>query len=567
MRNAGGNLYFATTTVTGTATTTTTALTILNNGNVGIGTTTPGATLEVNGSVKFSTLANDATGYYMCVNATTGQLATSTTACGASSIRFKENINPLTYGLAEIGQLQSVSFDWKKSHIPNGTKQIGFIAEDMAKIIPEVVGFDAEGEPLNIDYAKLTPVIVNAIKQIGTELDVTKALGGAPTLQSEYQGTDIPAIKIDSLGNAFFAGEITASGFDAGKIETSLKSLSNISSTTTLTLGSIASIVNDLASSTASATSELKIDLEKLTQSITDRATALEASSTEAYRFISLLSLGSDGLSINTPLILGGGLRVDQIAASGEILKIISNAEFTGSVDFIGRPYFTADTAGFAVIKENAQEVEVIFEKEYLNQPIVNATISFEEASTTHSSLVPIGDGVAEKALFDGDVRFVITKKSEKGFTILLNKPAPTQIPFSWTAFAVKSANVVFGSKEVISQTSSPAPVEPFVKSSAAPVAPASSSVGADGLNNSVGDQGTDQKPTGDGVDLGSQVQNNDDELGDIGTSGQSGNDGVSPTQDQPSSDQTSNPTTPPPANPPVVQNAAPAAPADPSIQ
>lgn len=50
-RNAGGNLYLATTTVAGTATTTTSALTILNNGNVGVGTVSPTNTLQVKGGV------------------------------------------------------------------------------------------------------------------------------------------------------------------------------------------------------------------------------------------------------------------------------------------------------------------------------------------------------------------------------------------------------------------------------------------------------------------------------------------------------------------------------------
>jgi len=45
-RNAGGNLYVAPTTVAGTATSTT-ALTILNSGNVGIGTTSPLSTLSI----------------------------------------------------------------------------------------------------------------------------------------------------------------------------------------------------------------------------------------------------------------------------------------------------------------------------------------------------------------------------------------------------------------------------------------------------------------------------------------------------------------------------------------
>jgi len=54
MRNAGGNLYFATTTVDGTATTTTSTLSILGNGNVGIGTTTPNNTIQVVDLINFN---------------------------------------------------------------------------------------------------------------------------------------------------------------------------------------------------------------------------------------------------------------------------------------------------------------------------------------------------------------------------------------------------------------------------------------------------------------------------------------------------------------------------------
>jgi hypothetical protein len=46
-RNAGGNFYLSTTTVSGTATTSTSALSILNNGNVGIGNDQPVATLQI----------------------------------------------------------------------------------------------------------------------------------------------------------------------------------------------------------------------------------------------------------------------------------------------------------------------------------------------------------------------------------------------------------------------------------------------------------------------------------------------------------------------------------------
>ena len=47
LRNAGGNLYFASTTVVGTATTTIPAFSINGNGNVGIGTSSPWALLSV----------------------------------------------------------------------------------------------------------------------------------------------------------------------------------------------------------------------------------------------------------------------------------------------------------------------------------------------------------------------------------------------------------------------------------------------------------------------------------------------------------------------------------------
>src|SRR3989344_4215584 len=59
-------------------------LLVKSGGNVGIGTTTPWRTLSVNGTAAFTGLTNNGTGYYACVS-TSGELATSTTACGASS--------------------------------------------------------------------------------------------------------------------------------------------------------------------------------------------------------------------------------------------------------------------------------------------------------------------------------------------------------------------------------------------------------------------------------------------------------------------------------------------------
>ena len=127
---------------------------------------------------------------------------------------------------------------------------------------------------------------------------------------------------------------------------------------------------------------------------------------------------------------------------------------------FLGRPYFTTDTAGFAVVKKGTREVAVVFDKEYLEQPIVNASISLDETIDATQSAA-----VAE-AIFGNDTRYLIAKKSTKGFTVLLNKSATEDIQFSWTAFAVKGAKTF----ESIDTASAVAPVpEPTLEPSPVP--------------------------------------------------------------------------------------------------
>ncbi|MEK7615976.1 MAG: hypothetical protein AAB420_02090, partial [Patescibacteria group bacterium] len=142
------------------------------------------------------------------------------------------------------------------------------------------------------------------------------------------------------------------------------------------------------------------------------------------------LASGSfDRLNVQGKAIFGGGLTVDSIGSNGNSLV------FNSDIEFFGRPYFNYDTGGFAIITEGATHASVSFENEYLNQPIVNAAISLNAASTSE---------LDELLLFDGDIRYIVTNKSTKGFTIKLNKPAPTDVQFSWIALAVKDAKTFF---------------------------------------------------------------------------------------------------------------------------
>jgi len=143
---------------------------ITSGGLLGIGSTTPWRTLSVSGTVAMPALVNDSTGYYACVNTTTGQLSTSTSACGASSEQFKKNIEDISYGLNSVMMLRAVSFDYKDNYIQDGPRQLGFIAEEVNLVIPELVARDALGNIKGLDYPKFTSVLAKAIQELNIDL-------------------------------------------------------------------------------------------------------------------------------------------------------------------------------------------------------------------------------------------------------------------------------------------------------------------------------------------------------------------------------------------------------------
>jgi len=131
----------------GSATTSNTMMTLQSNGNVGIGTFAPSQRLTVNGNV----LANN--------------------VGVPSSIRFKDHVVPLEGALESLMKLEGVRFDWKPEFAKERgfTSDVGFVAEDVAKVFPEIVLKDAEGNVIGMDYSRVTAVAVEAIKQLKRE--------------------------------------------------------------------------------------------------------------------------------------------------------------------------------------------------------------------------------------------------------------------------------------------------------------------------------------------------------------------------------------------------------------
>ena len=105
-----------------------------------------------------------------------------------SDRRRKTNIEEITGALATVKQLTGKKFNIinRQGNLdPNkGTKkQFGLIAQECEDIIPEVVTFHPNENTPNengwcsaygLDYSKLTPLLINAIKELSAEVDILK---------------------------------------------------------------------------------------------------------------------------------------------------------------------------------------------------------------------------------------------------------------------------------------------------------------------------------------------------------------------------------------------------------
>ena len=128
------------------------AMTILDGGNVGVGTTSPSYTLHVVG---------------------TAGLSTGTAWTNASDIRLKDVRGDYEYGLNEILKLHTVRFNYKKNNplgLPSDHPMTGFIAQEVQKVIPEAVQKNKNGYlELNVD--PIHWAVVNAFRDLKQIVD------------------------------------------------------------------------------------------------------------------------------------------------------------------------------------------------------------------------------------------------------------------------------------------------------------------------------------------------------------------------------------------------------------
>lgn len=188
------------------STNTITSNTIVVTGNIAIGRTTSGFSLDVVGTInasnvlingapisagggggggatiltdtvnatRYVTFANNTTGTFsqanvatsLTFNPSTGTLS-ATIFNSTSDINSKQNIKTIENGLNIINSLRGVSFDWKDT----GKPSYGLIAQEVEKHVPALVDTDENGKK-SLNYDAVIGFLVEAIKELSKDKNV-----------------------------------------------------------------------------------------------------------------------------------------------------------------------------------------------------------------------------------------------------------------------------------------------------------------------------------------------------------------------------------------------------------
>ncbi len=119
-----------------------------NSGNVGIADTSPSYKLDVDGTIR-------ATGDVIAY----------------SDVRVKENIKTIDNAITKVNKLRGVEFN----KIGSEKKSIGVIAQEIEKILPEVVKEDDKGMK-SVAYGNIVGVLIEAIKDQQKQIDELKSI-------------------------------------------------------------------------------------------------------------------------------------------------------------------------------------------------------------------------------------------------------------------------------------------------------------------------------------------------------------------------------------------------------
>jgi hypothetical protein len=142
------------------------------SGNLGIGTTNPA-------------------GYKLYVAGTTF----SSGGYGSSDVRLKKDVETVAGALDKVERLRGVYFNWRTKEYPernlDSSRQIGVIAQEVEKVVPELVRTDSQGYKA-VSYEKLAALLVEAVKELDGQT-VKLSADGSVSLEDINTSGDVSA--------------------------------------------------------------------------------------------------------------------------------------------------------------------------------------------------------------------------------------------------------------------------------------------------------------------------------------------------------------------------------------
>ena len=91
-----------------------------------------------------------------------------------SSRRFKEDIRDMDEASRRLYELRPVTFHYKQPGEDDKPLEYGLIAEEVAKVYPDLVTYGADGQIEAVQYHKLTPMLLNEVQRLGKLLQAEK---------------------------------------------------------------------------------------------------------------------------------------------------------------------------------------------------------------------------------------------------------------------------------------------------------------------------------------------------------------------------------------------------------
>ena len=130
---------------------------IIRSGGLGVSQTPVRATLHVSGTISGSLIRSSG----------------DVVAFHSSDERLKDNLKPIEGATYKLQQVGGYEFDWNNNQTVYKGHDVGVIAQEIEKILPEVVTKREDGY-LAVKYEKIIPLLIEGFKEQQKEIEILK---------------------------------------------------------------------------------------------------------------------------------------------------------------------------------------------------------------------------------------------------------------------------------------------------------------------------------------------------------------------------------------------------------